>query len=112
MFAADWTLKEFGEIPFAQILYHPTEPLEGAYAAPNTGWTMAGMEDHNTVIINSDTKAIKTEYRDYTTLDFFPTILASMGCTIDGNRLGLGTNLFSSALTLSELLGREEFLVR
>ncbi len=43
--------------------------------------------------------------RTYTTFDNFPTTLAAMGVTIEGNRLGLGTNLFSSEQTLSERYG-------
>ena len=54
--------------------------------------------------------AIDTQYmknRKFTTLDFFPTILASMGAEIKGERLGLGTNLFSGKETLSEKYGYE-----
>lgn len=47
------------------------------------------------------------DVRDYTTFDNFPTTLASMGVSISGNRLGLGTNLFSGAPTLSERFGKE-----
>ena len=43
-----------------------------------------------------------TKWRKYTTLDDFPTTLAAMGVKIDGERLGLGTNLFSDTETLSE----------
>ncbi len=46
--------------------------------------------------------------RLYSTLDAFPTTLAAMGVTIEGNRLGLGTNLFSSEDTLLEQYGYEE----
>ncbi|MNU03741.1 hypothetical protein D3C72_2478700 [compost metagenome] len=35
----------------------------------------------------------------------FPTILASLGVDFKGNRLGLGTNLFSDRKTLVEELG-------
>ena len=42
-------------------------------------------------------------------MDLFPTILSSMGYSIEGNRLGLGTNLFSSKKTLSEEMGYDEF---
>ena len=35
-------------------------------------------------------------------MDMFPTTLASIGCTIPGERLGLGTNLFSDKQTLAE----------
>ena len=37
----------------------------------------------------------------------FPTILASMGVEIEGDRLGLGTNLFSGKPTLIERDGFE-----
>lgn len=40
--------------------------------------------------------------RNYTTFDNFPTTLAALGVEIDGNRLGLGTNLFSGTQTLTE----------
>jgi len=43
--------------------------------------------------------------RQYTTLDMFPTTLAAMGCDIDGNRLALGVNLYSSSPTLLEQYG-------
>ena len=40
--------------------------------------------------------------RVFTTLDMFPTTLAAMGVTFEGERLGLGTNLFSGVPTLAE----------
>ena len=40
--------------------------------------------------------------RIFTSLDLFPTILASIGYKIEGNRLGLGVNLFSGEQTLAE----------
>ncbi|MBM6931386.1 LTA synthase family protein [[Clostridium] spiroforme] len=52
--------------------------------------------------------AIKTQYhknRDFALFDFFPTILASMGVKIEGERLGLGTNLFSGKKTVMEEIG-------
>ena len=39
----------------------------------------------------------------------FPTTLAAMGVEIEGERLGLGTNLFSDRMTLAEQYGRETF---
>jgi len=59
------------------------------------------------VFINS---AISTDHennRMFTTLDFFPTTLAAIGVKIEGERLGLGTNLFSGKSTLSEIYGYE-----
>ena len=47
-----------------------------------------------------------TGNRDFSTMDMFPTTLAALGVQIDGNRLGLGTNLFSGQKTLPEKLGR------
>lgn len=53
--------------------------------------------------------AVTPSSRDYgrtpTTADIFPTTLAAMGFTIEGNRLGLGTNMFSDVPTLSEEIG-------
>lgn len=44
----------------------------------------------------------------YSTLDFFPTTLAAMGVKIEGERLGLGTNLFANEVdTLSDKYGHE-----
>lgn len=45
--------------------------------------------------------------REYTTFDDFPTTLAGLGVEIEGNRLGLGTNLFSEEMTLTELYGTD-----
>lgn len=55
--------------------------------------------------INSVAKPVNTTNRMAFTLDMFPTTLAAMGCQIDGERLGLGTNLFSDRKTLGEELG-------
>ena len=43
--------------------------------------------------------------REYSTFDLFPTTLAAMGVRIQGNRLGLGTNLYSKEKTLIEQYG-------
>lgn len=45
--------------------------------------------------------------REYSTMDLFPTTLASLGATFKGNRLGLGTNLFSAEKTLTESEGQD-----
>ena len=58
------------------------------------------------VIINSAVEAEKTE-RAYSTFDLYPTTLAAMGAQIEGNKLALGTNLFSEELTLIEKYGLE-----
>ena len=45
------------------------------------------------------------ENRQFTAMDLMPTTLAAMGYTIPGDRLGLGTNLFSDRETLCEEFG-------
>lgn len=59
--------------------------------------------------INSAVDTDFSKNRNATTLDLFPTTLAAMGCEIQGNKLGLGTNLFSGAPTLAERMGFDVF---
>ena len=56
-------------------------------------------------IINSQVQPIKDKNRQFTPMDMFPTILASLGIEFDSIRLGLGTNLFTDEKTLVEELG-------
>lgn len=60
-----------------------------------------------TAYINAAAQKETETRRDFTTFDQFPTTLATLGVQIEGNRLGLGTNLFSSEPTLTERFGRE-----
>lgn len=53
-----------------------------------------------------DTSRVKN--RNACTLDIFPTTLAALGVEIEGNRLALGTNIFSNRSTLLEELGETE----
>ena len=48
--------------------------------------------------------------REFSTLDLFPTTVASLGVRIEGDRLGLGTNLFSNQKTLMEEDGYDKFV--
>lgn len=59
-------------------------------------------------VINSE-KKYYGEPRMYTTMDLYPTTLSALGCTIDGDRLGLGTDLYSETETIMESLGKEAF---
>lgn len=90
--------------------------------------------DNTTIVINGDHKTMDSDFCDdvdasydrrtytcyinaaaqpadpdkervYSTQDNFPTTLAALGCSIKGDRLGLGTNLFSDQETLSEKYG-------
>lgn len=53
--------------------------------------------------------AVQTTNRKFSVLDLFPTTLAAIGVDIEGDRLGLGTNLFSDEKTLPEEMGFREF---
>ena len=60
-------------------------------------------------ILNAPVSTEHTQNRTYCGVDLFPTTLAALGCTIEGDRLGLGTNLFSNTPTLAEKWGYAEF---
>lgn len=62
---------------------------------------------YTTYINASAQKEIEGE-RVYSTFDNFPTTIAALGAEIKGERLGLGTNLYSSKQTLTECLGVEK----
>ena len=51
---------------------------------------------------NYQKENIKTKERLFTQLDMLPTTISAIGGKIDGDRLGLGTNLFSNEKTLIE----------
>ena len=55
--------------------------------------------------INAQKKTAHVKNRVFTTLDMFPTVLSAMGFEIEGDKFGLGTDLFSPSKTLSEELG-------
>ncbi len=59
--------------------------------------------------INSAVTGENYKNREFCAVDLFPTTLAAMGVEIPGNRLGLGTNLFSNKKTLIEEMGYDEF---
>ncbi len=59
-----------------------------------------------TAIINpAADKVRKDENIQFSTLDMFPTTLAALGVTIEGDQLGLGVNLFSDKPTILEQYG-------
>ena len=57
------------------------------------------------VFINPSVSPVQEKNRACTTLDFMATTLGGLGVEIEGNRVGLGTNLFSEEETLLEKLG-------
>ena len=71
---------------------------------------VAGVPTEKRKIYNCFINAAKTastpaSERVFTQLDMFPTILSAMGFEIPGDRLGMGTDLFSDTPTLIEELG-------
>ena len=58
-----------------------------------------------TTYLNAVPGVEEKKYREYSTFDDFPTTLAAMGVEIPGDRLGLGSNLFSKTPTLIEEYG-------
>ncbi len=62
---------------------------------------------YNCFINGANEGEFRTANRVATPMDMFPTILSSMGFSIEGERLGLGTNLFSEEKTIAEKQGFE-----
>lgn len=58
--------------------------------------------------INPRVQAEKMTNREFSVLDMFPSTLAALGVEIEGDKLGLGVNLFSNQLTLVEFLGADQ----
>lgn len=56
-------------------------------------------------ILNCSLQAQNTTNREFTAIDILPTVLTAMGFHVEGDRLGLGTSLFSDRPTLCEELG-------
>ena len=58
-------------------------------------------------IINSPIEPINEKNRQFSQFDMFPTTLAALGVKIEGEKLGLGVNLYSDQKTLLEEFGFE-----
>lgn len=61
------------------------------------------------LFINSRISTDNTKNRQFSAFDIYPTTLAALGVNIKGDRLALGTNLFSEEKTLIEELGLNKF---
>lgn len=86
---------------------HPT--MDGEYIARNVP-SSYDRKVYN-CFINAKADALNAKKRGFSAFDMFPTTLAAMGCQIEGERLGLGTNLFSDIPTLCEEMGMTEFAI-
>ncbi len=70
-----------------------------------TPWAQRGV--YNCFINSRAQLTVAEGPRAFTAMDIYPTTLAAMGFTIDGDALGLGVDLFSGRFTLAEKLGYE-----
>ena len=86
---------------------HPT--MDSDYCE-NVSWNYQ-RRTYTTYINSAVTPVNPSHRREYSTMDNFPTTLAAMGVQIQGERLGLGTNLFSDVPTLIESMGLDEIKV-
>ncbi len=114
---ADRQLAEFLSWLQAQPFYENTAVIiTGDHGSMNNEFFLENMADgyerhiYN-CFINAAAAPEQTQNRNFCALDMFPTTLAAMGCTIEGDRLGLGTNLFSGTPTLMEEMGYHDFCV-
>lgn len=57
--------------------------------------------------INAAVQPVNEKNRQFGTFDLYPSTLAALGVQIKGDRLALGTNLFSDKETLTEQFGYE-----
>lgn len=59
------------------------------------------------LILNAPVTTDNVKNRDFAPFDMFPTILSTLGVEVEGDRLGLGTNLYSDKKTIIEEQGLE-----
>ena len=57
------------------------------------------------LILNGERQPCRVVNRVFTAFDLYPTMLSALGFEIPGSRLGIGTDLYSSVLTLAEEYG-------
>ena len=112
VYCSDMQLGEFIEWIQDQDFYEDTTiVLTGDHISMNNYSFDDINEDYErgvyNVYINSAVETDNNKNREFTTFDYFPTTLAALGVKIQGNRLGLGTNLFSDKKTLSEKYGND-----
>lgn len=105
---------EFLEWLSEQEFYEDTTVvISGDHLTMDSGYISrqgADSFDRRTYVAVVNGAAVNTQSnirRKYTTVDLFPTTLAAMGVKIEGNRLGLGVNLYSGEKTLYERYGKD-----
>lgn len=113
---SDTQIQEFIEWIMQQEWYENTTViLVGDHTSMNNNFWGDLEEGYNrrmyNCFINVDnvTESVDTNNRLFYSMDLFPTTLSTLGVEIEGNRLGLGTNVFSEMDTLAEQMGMEYF---
>lgn len=81
--------------------------MDSAYISA-TGAENADRKTYLAIINPAGTLQGKETCRQFSTLDLYPTMVAALGAEIEGDRLGLGVNLFSQEQTLVERMGLSE----
>ncbi len=111
---ADRQIADFITWLQAQPFYeNTTVVIVGDHSSMNNGFFDRNAPDNYQRLIyncflNAAALPENTQNRQFTSLDLLPTTLAALGCTVEGDRLGLGTNMFSGEKTLSEIYGYEK----
>lgn len=112
---SDKKIQEFIQWIQEQDFYEDTTiVITGDHFTMNHDFTKNLNSDDRTIynaIINPKIDEInpaRLVNRQFSTMDFFPTTLASLGVNIEGERLGLGTNLYSKRPALIEEIGLDE----
>lgn len=99
----DWCKKQPWYEDTVIIVYGDHLPKNG-HITIDPGYKSFKKRIYNLHINRQNTKIIdfQSTFRNYTNLDHYPTFLAAAGFTIKGDRLGLGTNLYSNKKTVLE----------
>lgn len=87
---------------------HPTMDMDMSYMIDES----YDRKVYVSIINPAEGLEVPDKKREFTTFDIFPTSLAAMGVKISGDRLGLGTNLYSDTPTLLESKGYKEFNIQ
>lgn len=113
---ADRQIEDFLDWVFEQEWYENTTIIiVGDHNSMNNNFWDDLPQDYSRSIYNcfinvsENAKTDNTTNRDMVSLDLFPTTLATLGANIEGDRLGLGTNMFSNTQTLEERDGVKTF---
>ena len=111
---ADGQVAEFIEWLEGQDFYEDTTiVICGDHLTPDSFYINAqgvaafDRRTYTAVINAAEGKKYNGVSRNYTTLDMYPTTLSAMGVDIEGDRLGLGVDLYSDTPTLAEKYGLE-----